>query len=106
MNTLAPEPISDHPGVSRAPLYKDAHEDVRLEVWEPEAEISLDLPGGIELLVLEGSFIEDGETFSGQSWLRLPAGSTLKARAGAQGCKLWVKSGHLTKPPQAPQVST
>ena len=105
MDALALKPDLDHAGVSLAPLYKDAHEDVRLEVWEPEAEISHHVPGGIELLVLEGSFIEDGETFSGQSWLRLPAGGTLKARTGAQGCRLWVKSGHLIKPPQAPRVS-
>ena len=30
-----------------------------------------------------------------QSWLRLPAGSTLRAKAGPEGCKVWVKTGHL-----------
>ena len=100
--TLAPD--HERNGVSHAPLYKDAHENVALEVWEADADISLDAPGGIELLVLEGSFSENGETFSRHSWLRLPTGSTLAAKAGAQGCKVWVKSGHLTKPPQAPRV--
>jgi hypothetical protein len=104
-DNLALEPAPDRPGVSLAPLYKDAHEDVRLEVWEPEAEISLEVPGGIELLVLEGNFCEDGEIFCEISWLRLPSGGTLTAKAGPQGCRIWVKSGHLKEPPQAPQVS-
>ena len=104
-DNLALEPAPDRPGVSLAPLYKDAHEDVRLEIWEPEAEISLDTPGGIELLVLEGDFCEGGEVFSEKSWLRLPSGGTLTAKAGAQGCRAWVKSGHLKEPPQAPRAS-
>jgi hypothetical protein len=29
------------------------------------------------------------------SWLRLPSGGALLATAGPEGCKLWVKSGHL-----------
>ena len=98
------EPDPERPGVACAPLYQDAHEDVRLEVWKPEAEISLDVPGGIELLVLDGSFSENGEPFPYQSWLRLPPGGALKAKAGALGCRLWVKSGHLSEPPQAPQA--
>lgn len=103
-NELALEAAPGRPGVSLAPLYADAHEDVRVEAWEPDADISLDVPGGIELLVLEGAFLEGGETFSAQSWLRLPCGGALKAKAGAQGCRVWVKSGHLKKPPQAPQT--
>jgi len=57
--------------------------------------MSVPLPGGIELLVLDGSFIEGGEEFTRLSWLRLPAGATLQATGGRGGCKLWVKSGHL-----------
>jgi len=60
------------------------------------------LPGGIELLVLDGSFIEGGEEFARLSWLRLPAGATLRATAGSGGCKVWVKSGHLSRQPQPP----
>jgi hypothetical protein len=47
------------------------------------------------LLVLDGRFDEDGERFEPLSWLRLPAGSTLQATAGPQGCRLWIKTGHL-----------
>jgi hypothetical protein len=55
----------------------------------------LSAPGGIELLVLEGSFKEGGERFEPQSWLRLPTRATLRAAAGPQGCRAWVKAGHL-----------
>ena len=81
--------------VEVAPLFKNAWEDVRLERWASGATITLPVPGGIELLVLDGSFVEGGETFTPQSWLRLPAGGVLRAMAGAQGCRVWAKSGHL-----------
>jgi ChrR Cupin-like domain len=53
------------------------------------------VPGGAEVLVLDGDFYEGGERFEAQSWLRLPAGSTLQAKASPEGCKVWVKTGHL-----------
>jgi hypothetical protein len=68
---------------------------VRIERWAPEAMIGLDLPGGAEVLVLEGGFAEGGDHFAPQSWLRLPPGSVLRATARPEGCKAWVKTGHL-----------
>jgi hypothetical protein len=52
-------------------------------------------PAGIEILGLEGDFTDEVDRFTRESWLRLPPGSTLRAKAGAKGCKVWVKSGHL-----------
>jgi hypothetical protein len=63
------------------------------------------IPGGIELLVLDGSFAEGGEEFAPLSWLRLPAGAMLQAAAGQGGCKLWVKSGHLACGPRLPTAA-
>jgi quercetin dioxygenase-like cupin family protein len=83
------------PGIEVMPLFKDAREEVRLERWTPEAKIALDLPQGAEFLVLSGSFEESGEMFAEQSWLRLPAKSVLQAKAGTDGCRVWIKSGHL-----------
>lgn len=83
------------PGVALLPLFRDGREDVRLERWVPGAAVDLDLPGGAELLVLDGGFDQGGERFEPLSWLRLPAGSGLRASAGPQGCRLWVKAGHL-----------
>lgn len=89
-------PVADCPGVETMPLFQDARENVRLERWLPNAEVNLELPGGAEFLVLDGAFSEGGEDFEQQSWLRLPPGSRLKARAAESGCRLWVKAGHLT----------
>jgi anti-sigma factor ChrR (cupin superfamily) len=77
------------------PLYSDTREEVRLERWAPNASIALDAPGGIELLVLDGSFEERGERFEAQSWLRLPPDAALNAMTGENGARLWLKSGHL-----------
>ncbi|HVJ53100.1 MAG TPA: cupin domain-containing protein [Aliidongia sp.] len=88
-------PASGREGVETMPLFRDAHEEVRLERWAAGAEIHLPAPGGVEILILEGMFDEGGENFEPQSWLRLPAGATLSARAGKEGCRLWIKTGHL-----------
>jgi len=90
-------------GVEILPLFHDAHEDVRLERWAADASIGLDLPGGIEVLVLDGGFSEGGESFAPQSWLRLPAGARLAAKAGQDGARVWIKSGHLALPQRAPK---
>jgi ChrR Cupin-like domain len=87
----------DRPGVELMPLFQDSDEYVRLERWTPGAAISVPNPGGMEVLVLEGSFEEGGERFEPQSWLRLPVGSALEARTGPAGCKVWIKVGHLAR---------
>jgi anti-sigma factor ChrR (cupin superfamily) len=92
-------------GVETMPLFADAVENVRLERWAPGAAIELALEAGGECLVLEGAFDEGGETFVRDSWLRLPARGHLSATAGAQGCKLWVKTGHLTTRLTAPDAA-
>jgi len=92
----------DRPEREVLELFQDAREHVRLERWQPDSEISLAVPGGLELLVLSGGFVEGGETFKPQSWLRLPAGGRLRATAAASGCTLWAKSGHLATAPSAP----
>lgn len=88
-------PVPGRPGVDAMALFEDAHERVRLERWAPGTAVELPGPGGIELLVLDGGFAEGGEAFEPQSWLRLPAGATLRATAGPRGCRVWVKAGHL-----------
>ncbi len=86
---------ADRPGVEIMLLYRDSHEDVRLERWAPGAAVTLAAPGGAEILVIDGGFEESGVRFAPQSWLRLPSGSALQATAGPEGCKVWVKTGHL-----------
>lgn len=83
------------PGVEHIVLYSDWCEDVHLERWEAGARVELDLPGGGEFLVLEGDFREGTDQLEALSWLRIPAGETLRASAGEKGSKVWVKTGHL-----------
>ena len=51
------------------------------------------MPSGAELLVLDGAFDEGGQHLEPQSWLRLPTGSTLDAKTGPEGCRVWAKTG-------------
>lgn len=88
----------DRPDVEAMELFADVWEQVRLERWRAAADVSLQLPGGGEILVLEGGFVEAGETFVRDSWLRLPAGAVLRARAGVEGARIWIKTGHLAAP--------
>ncbi|MEM7508981.1 MAG: cupin domain-containing protein [Pseudomonadota bacterium] len=90
------------PGVTILPLHKDDRETVTMERWAPGAEVTLNAPGGLEVLVVEGGFVEAGETFAPQSWLRLPKGATSTAIAGDDGARIWVKSGHLRGEIHAP----
>ncbi|MEM8878032.1 MAG: cupin domain-containing protein [Pseudomonadota bacterium] len=98
----APQQVRD--GVSQVPLFEDDREQVRIEIWDAGAAVTEAGHDGFEALVIEGDFSESGETFAVNSWLRLPPNLPLNAVAGSQGVRLWVKSGHLAKPPTAPGV--
>ena len=91
--------VAGRPGVRASRLFHDWREDVRLEQWSPGAPVALAPEGGIEILVLAGSFRPSGqlsqEPFAPLSWLRLPIGDRLTAIAGPEGCRVWVKEGHL-----------
>jgi anti-sigma factor ChrR (cupin superfamily) len=109
-NKMASLPAPGRPGVAVMPLFQDGIEDVRIESWEAEAAIELAAEGGLELLVLDGSYKSGDEEFVAHSWQRLPDGDRLQATAGGAGCRVWVKSGHLrgpiTGPNAAQQVSS
>jgi ChrR Cupin-like domain len=83
----------DRPGVSQLELFCDDRETVRLEHWDANVNIEFTALYGLEVFVMQGSFIEGGELFQRDSWLRLPARSALCAIAGADGCQVWLKSG-------------
>ncbi|MDA8350888.1 MAG: cupin domain-containing protein [Pseudomonadota bacterium] len=76
-------------------LFDDGHEQVRLDAWAAHAPLHLANSLGLEVLVLGGSFTQDGEHFARWSWLRLPAGKPLRAQCGPQGASLWLKSAPL-----------
>ena len=105
MSALDLAPDADRRGVRSAVLFRDDREEVRVEVWDAGASIELDLPDGGEILVLEGSATEGGDDLEKHDWLRLPMGATLRADAGDNGTRVWMKLGHIPyakKPDFAP----
>lgn len=90
------EPASLRPGVlSSNILFENPAERVLIEEWKPGAEVALENPKGLELLVLAGGFADDIDALGGESWLRLPAGVRLEARVGPEGARVWFKSAAL-----------
>ena len=94
---IQPVPLSGSPGVSVVPLYKDAVEEVSIEIWEANTEITAKLDGGAEFLVLNGWFDESGDRLVKHSWLRLPMGAQLSAKTGGREVRVWIKRGHLVR---------
>lgn len=95
-NVMKGVPHKDFNGLSVTHLYEDAFEKVSLLHFKPEAEITMDTIAGAELLVLEGSLDEQADSLVKHSWLRTPINSVIKAKAGKDGAKVWLKTGHLT----------
>ncbi|MBO6634772.1 cupin domain-containing protein [Parvibaculum sp.] len=89
------KPAGGREGVTASDIFHDDRESVRVERWRAGAHIALAPEGGLEIFCLDGDFSEGGETFRKHSWLRLPQNAALDARAGAGGCLVWVKEGHL-----------
>jgi anti-sigma factor ChrR (cupin superfamily) len=87
---------TDNPDVSQATIFADQHERVDIQLWQPGANITLSHPGGLELLVLKGSFTRDDEGYSKHDWLRLPRDASIELTAGDSGARVWLKTGHLT----------
>ena len=82
-------------GVAENVLHQDARETVRYITCDAGARLQ-ELPaGGAEILMLEGSATESGETLRKGAWLRLPEGAALDLTAGPEGAALWIKTGHL-----------
>ena len=98
------EPLDGKPEIRRLALHSDPFETVYMDKWDAGQTIDLDATDGLELLVIAGSFEENGDTFKRHSWLRLPKGSQAKATTGPDGAKVWIKSGHLCRPPAPPSV--
>lgn len=96
MNKMGSVVASNRDGVSVMPLFEDDRETVQLETWSSGAQVEIDAPEGAEFLVIDGGFTSDqGETLRKESWLRVPKGDKLVAKAGANGAKVWMKTRHL-----------
>ena len=88
-------------GVATAVLHRDEFEIVTYSHIDAGATYNNTDVGGIEMLVIGGSVVNNGETLGKGAWLRLPEGSLLHVTANNDGAKIWIKTGHLAyaKPP-------
>lgn len=84
------------PGVEALELHRHGTEHVRLLRLAPGARIpARPLPGGEEILVLEGGYRDELARHTAGTWVRNPPGSA-HGIASDQGALLWIKTGHLT----------
>lgn len=90
------------PGVESLPLHEDARERVVMERWTPDTVRRLDASGGLEVFVIDGALSDDTDTLGQWDWLRLPVGSEFTAKAGPEGARVWIKTGHLRHIGEAP----
>ena len=86
--------LPERPGVSVLPLHQYRDEQVAAQIWTAQQPISLANTGGIEILVLAGSFTYRGKSFNALDWLRLPIGEHLHAQVANVDCKVLLKCGH------------
>lgn len=95
INVMQPIPHREFPGIAMTSLYRDEYENVSVLDFDAHANIQLNVNGGAELLVLEGELQEGNDTLVKHSWLRIPEGGDMRAKAGASGAKVWIKQQHL-----------
>ncbi|MGH8517941.1 MAG: cupin domain-containing protein, partial [Panacagrimonas sp.] len=83
-------------GLTRIALFSSpGREEVCFEQFEPASRWDQRIAGGgEEILVLEGALDYGGTACGPMTWLRIPHGQE-KAIATRDGCRLWVKRGHL-----------
>ncbi|MFJ1311540.1 cupin domain-containing protein [Agrobacterium sp. P15N1-A] len=89
-------------GGSVLELFDDGHESVAIAEWAVNAELDVANPAGLEFLVLSGDAMFDSELAVQNSWGRLPAGTDLRATAGGNGLRMWLKHGPLEHPDVLP----
>ncbi|MEM9138894.1 MAG: cupin domain-containing protein [Pseudomonadota bacterium] len=102
VDTEAAEYTETSPGIETLLLHRDSREHVTMERWSAGADVVLDAPDGLEVLVVKGGFSERAEAFEPQSWLRVPRGGDARVTAGPNGAQVWIKRGHLAQEIKAP----
>jgi len=97
INAMFSVPVQTAAGVCVMPLYQDNIEQVALYTFSAGAEFSQNISGGAELFVIEGTVMESGDQLLKHSWLRQPTGSQLRIKAGPDGARVWLKTGHIAQ---------
>ena len=76
-------------------LFHDDAEQVTLETWSPDANLTIANERGLEFMILSGAANVRGKSLGAHGWGRLPAGEPLVAKAGADGAQVWIKGAPL-----------
>jgi hypothetical protein len=78
------------------PLHRFRDERVSLLRWPGGLTLApRDLPGGAEVLLLEGRLVTNHGELTAGSWLRLPPGARLEAATAVEDARVYLKLGHL-----------
>ncbi len=96
MHAMGKVAMPEHNGIEITPLYKDDIEEVSLLHFDTDASLDISPLGGAELFVLEGDIREHQDQLTKHSWARLPINESISIKAGNNGAKIWLKTGHLT----------
>ncbi|NNM00880.1 MAG: hypothetical protein HKO62_09040, partial [Gammaproteobacteria bacterium] len=73
-------------GIRVVPLHSNASEDVLLLRFEAPGQIALDNEGAtMEILVIDGEFLLDGEPLGPRFWARRPSGGKRPVLSGKPG---------------------
>jgi hypothetical protein len=76
-------------------LHKVANEQVSMLRFQSGHDISIVVEdGGLEWLLISGSFSFDSSDYAAESWFRFPAGDRFNMQA-TEDCLIWQKTGHL-----------
>ena len=87
------------PGLAVMPLHRFGPERVSLQRWPGGLTLAPRvLSGGAELLLLAGSLSTPQGALAPGAWLRLPPNTRFEATAGAEGARVYLKTGHLASP--------
>ena len=93
---------TDVRGVEVMDLHRFGDEHAALYRLSAGAELPpRTLPGGEEFFVLGGACRDAGGSYDSGTWVRSPIGEAPGLRSD-QGCRLYVKRGHLRHPPPSP----
>lgn len=82
-------------GRERCPLFEDGIEQVSLERLRPGECLFESVIDGAEILVIEGTLLEHGQSYEAGSWVRLPPGDYPAFRAGDEPVTVYLKLGHI-----------
>ncbi len=82
-------------GVSVLPLHSAASEEVAVVRLSPGAQSSAGDHMGEEILVLEGTLLDDAGSYPAGSWIRTPPWSEHTVWS-EDGCLIYRKTGHLS----------